>query len=440
VAKTYFLRWQPANAELPSAEAPAAVLTAAATAGPTAAPVAESNCQWLLLDGGQPGALQSGSLSTAASQISGRCILVLPADWLTYAVADVPVRGAQALRRAVPYALEDQFAIDVDRLQFAIGSKDGANGVPVLVLDKKRLASVLDELQSVGIKPLQCVSEADLLPPDTVLVEADQAIFRCSDGRRGGADLDMLPLLFGDDSWPSQLVLTPASREAVARLRPGSEAMITEAVLPFLANQQAITGAINLLQGDFAPQAELAKHAMRWRLPIAFAAALAVVLFGMKYADLRDLRQQGDNLYAQIKQEYESALPNARLTANPKPIIERALRTDAGSGSSSGGVALTLMAELGKALNAQASAGRPSNVPAAKSAANVAPGAELTSLGYRKNGLDVRLLVDNLPALAPVEKELQEAGLQTSIQSTTTRNDKTEVRMRIADGSEVAER
>ncbi len=393
MAKTYFLRW-PANAT--------------------------DSFQWLLANGDTPGPVELGTLSVAAGHIgSNRCCVLLPADWVMSTRANVPVRGAQALRQAVPYALEDQFAIDVDRLQFAFGDRSAA-GVAVQTVDKSLLTEVMDELQAAGIRPLRVVAEASLLPPDTVLVDGNRVVFN-GEGQLGGTDIDMLPLLFSDGSWPSQLVITPSSQTAVARMKPGAEAMLVEESLPFLASQTAAAKAINLLQGEFAPEAELAKYVKRWRLPLAMAAAVAVALFVGKFIDLRDLRQQNDALYAEVKSVYESALPNARLTANPKPIIERALR-GGGDAPLTGGVALELINAMGTALKGQKNT-------------------EITSMGYRSNGLDVRLQVPDLPALSPVEKALQAAGLETTIQSTSVRNDKTEVRMRVAAaGSEVAGR
>ena len=241
MAKTYFLRW-PANAT--------------------------DSFQWLLANGDTPGPVELGTLSVAAGHIgSNRCCVLLPADWVMSTRANVPVRGAQALRQAVPYALEDQFAIDVDRLQFAFGDRSAA-GVAVQTVDKSLLTEVMDELQAAGIRPLRVVAEASLLPPDTVLVDGNRVVFN-GEGQLGGTDIDMLPLLFSDGSWPSQLVITPSSQTAVARMKPGAEAMLVEESLPFLASQTAAAKAINLLQGEFAPEAELAKYVKRWRLPLA---------------------------------------------------------------------------------------------------------------------------------------------------------------------------
>ena len=66
----------------------------------------------------------TGPLREAAKDVGERDVIVLvPATSVLTTVVDIPVRGGSRLLAALPFALEEQLADDVDTLQFAAGTR-----------------------------------------------------------------------------------------------------------------------------------------------------------------------------------------------------------------------------------------------------------------------------------------------------------------------------
>ncbi len=152
---------------------------------------AEQPVSWIAVDDrgtrrGQPG---SGPLADAAREIRERSVIVLvPAsESLTFRV-NLPAKGAR-LRAALPFALEDQVADDIEDLHFAAGKREPNGVLTVAVVAKRTLADWLERLADAGIQPARIVPENHGLArtPNTLsmLVADDQIIF--NDPRRAGA-------------------------------------------------------------------------------------------------------------------------------------------------------------------------------------------------------------------------------------------------------------
>jgi general secretion pathway protein L len=91
----------------------------------------DAPASWLIVDanGARSGNLQSGPISDAlALSQARRTVVILPASDVTLARPDLPpVRGAARIVQAVPYALEEQLASDLENLHFAIGHRDASS-------------------------------------------------------------------------------------------------------------------------------------------------------------------------------------------------------------------------------------------------------------------------------------------------------------------------
>ena len=116
---------------------------------------------WIAVDDqgtrrGQPG---SGTLSDVAPEVGDRQVIVLvPGTEVLTLYVDIPVKGARMLA-ALPYALEDQLAEDVENLHFAAGVRRGDGRVPVAVVAKEKIRMWLESLQTAGIHPARLIPE-----------------------------------------------------------------------------------------------------------------------------------------------------------------------------------------------------------------------------------------------------------------------------------------
>ncbi len=109
---------------------------------------ARGTASWVAVDdtGALLGTIGSGALAQAAAAAGARQVVVLvPAVDVLRARASVPLRSGPRLLQALPFALEDQLAEDVDSLHFAAGRSERAGGLsqplgPLVKLDEAAVA------------------------------------------------------------------------------------------------------------------------------------------------------------------------------------------------------------------------------------------------------------------------------------------------------------
>ena len=81
---------------------------------------------WIVVDsnGTRLGPPAAGPLADAVPDVQGRDVIVLvPATNVLTTTVDIPVRGGSRLQAALPFALEEYLADDIDTLHFAAGPR-----------------------------------------------------------------------------------------------------------------------------------------------------------------------------------------------------------------------------------------------------------------------------------------------------------------------------
>ena len=101
---------------------------------------------WLVLDaaGARAGPVAHGPLREAADLAAQRRVIALtPADQVLVTQVDLPVRGAARMRQALPFAMEEQVAEDLELMHFAAGRR-APDGTPGCRRGPSRAAGRLD--------------------------------------------------------------------------------------------------------------------------------------------------------------------------------------------------------------------------------------------------------------------------------------------------------
>lgn len=403
---------------------------------------------WIAVDGS--GARRSppvsGPLDAARADVGDRRVIVLvpSAEVLTTSV-DIPVKGGSRLQAALPYALEEFLADDIDKLHFAAGARRPSGRVPVSVVSKAKLRAWLDRLSEAGIRAASVVAENHGLAriPGTIsMLVADGQILI-----NDGADTELAIQDVGpgdalaaigalDDGGPADgspgglMNDAPMPRHVLVYCEPGDDQryehewiairheldsvdinLLPDGVTPRLAVTVATGAGINLLQGEFASKSEYAGLFKPWK----YAAVLLLALLGVgmvaKATDYLALKRQESALREQFQAAYREIAPNAAEVRDPAAVVA-SLKARTGR-SETPQLFLSSLTNLSRALRANDQA-------------------RIEAISYRSGVVDVRLNAPNVTTLDNIQRTIGEGGqFAASIQSTDQVGERVNSRIQI---------
>ena len=431
----------------------------------------EEPCEWAPVEAGElVGEVGRGTLEGAAEAAAGlRATLVVPADGVLLAETRVPGGGnAQRAQVAAKYALEEQLADDVEDLHFALGARKGGDLWPVAVIDRDAMAALTGRCAEAGLRPSAVVPETLALPlfdPDepvgadgtgapgtgdaptgdaptgtvwTALVDADEVLVRLGDHAGFTCDADMAGAMLDGarrESLARAASGSPAGGAAVAGTAGPDPAAGFQLVLHELPGADPLTlpdglgverrrvrerlelyaeglvaaPAINLLQGEFSPRTQFDRTWKPWRWTAGLAAALALIVVGGRWLDVRALAAHEAALDAEIAATFERALPGTRQV-RPRQQMQQALER---IGAGGGGGFTDRLAQIAAGLATQ-------------------PQTTVNSIGVRGDRFDLDLSTDDVPTLDALGNALAERGeLTLTVQSANRDDDGVRARVRV---------
>lgn len=395
----------------------------------------EAPASWLIVDenGARSGIVTNGPVADALGAAHGRKVmLLLPGTEVSLSLPELPVKGGARLAQAVPFALEEQLATDVDALHFAVGTRaDDSSLTPVAAVSRSLLERWVSACQSAGIRPTAAYCESQAVPVSpnvcTLLLDEDILYVRRAEGVPYALDAQplaaALELALGPAVEPGEHVLfyaSPAEYEQHEGLIEGLRArtatlqvkLLPDGGLPLLAAHLVDSGAINLLQGSYAPVTSLGSQLKQWRLPLALAAATALVFLVSQGFSLWQMHRAEKQVDAQIAAAFSQALPGQKMV-NAREQLEGILRRGGGGGGAALLPAVTALA--------QAVAG--------------APTAHLESLNFRGDALELRLVAPTVEAIDGIKQSMSRGGMQVELQSATPRGEVVEGRLQVKLGA-----
>lgn len=378
-----------------------------------------AQASWLIVDanGARSGPVQTGPLADAMSLAQARAVvLLLPGSEVTLAEPELPLRGGSRLTQAVPFALEEQLASDVEGLHFAIGARaTGASATPVAVVSRTLMDRWLEACETAGIHPDVAYADTAVVPSTaggcTLLLDGE-AVYVRHEGTVAFA-LDAAPLpdalalaldARADTAGHVAFFAAPSDyerhRDTIEGLRTRTSTLqvklLPDGPLPLLAAQSLHGAAVNLLQGPYAARSSFAAGFRRWRLPAALAAATALVFVTMQAVSAWQLWRAEKALDAQITQVFAQAMPGQKVV-DPRAQMQGVLG-DGGGGSAF----LPALSALSRAL---------AGVPQAR----------VESISCRRELVDLRLMAPSVGSLDAVKQAMSVGGLSAELQSATPR-------------------
>lgn len=390
---------------------------------------------WALIDqqGKLSSTIESGDLDSISEQAkTHKAIVLLDAACLSIEAVHIPSNNRQRQLQAIPYALEDKLASDIENLHFALGRKQSEQGIPVIVVQRELLDSLLDQFRQAGIS-LQALLADTLALPITqnnndndwcILIDHDQVLIKT--GPSSGLYIDrqnlttMLPLLIAEAT-PAVTSITlyhedndSHAAELLGELDTSlSIKSFTTSPLSILAQHLHDARQLNILQGDYAPKKQRSPLLKPWKAVAALAGVwliLQLIYAGIETVQLKEKNQQ---LTLQIEKEFKRAIPSAKKFTGMRSRIKTTLKElRGGLSDDTQQHFLQILADATPAL-----------------ASN--PKITINGIVYRNRRIDIELQADSLQSLEAVKNQLVAIPQLKTLLSTSVEKDKVNGRLRL---------
>lgn len=400
--------------------------------------------QWVVVDGTGACLLapSSGPLADAATQAAGRRTLVLvPASRVLRLRAEVPVRGASRIAQALPFALEDLLADDVEDLHFASGARMPDGRVSVAVVRRDHMDGWLASLATASLEPQGLYADsdgvADISGVSTLLLEDGQVVLRDPGGDAVVAEAEgldeLLELWLAQPALPNGDGVTPARHLQVydatldgwpnatwERLSPKVDSVevrrLPDGALSRLAGALVAAAGVNLLQGDYGRRSPLRSQWPRWRLPAGLAASAAVLALAVAGAEAWQLGRQSTAVEAHLGAAANYTFPGTADAGDLRDLLDVRLREAGAAPSASGGQFLDTLRIVARAMAASGDA-------------------RLENLNYRTGVMELQIRAPSADVLDRISRTVSEGGrLKAEIQSANADGDQIAGRIRISPG------
>ncbi len=385
-----------------------------------------ATASWLVADsaGRIVTAQREGPLSEAAALAGSRRVCVLaPAVDVVIAEADVPAKSGARVQQIVPFALEEQLAEDVENLHFAVGKRPpDAVRTPVAVVSRASIDQWLADLRSAGIEPNAIFAESELVPSNpgqaVGVLDGDCAIVRPAGRLPVTMPIDALAEALSLLQPQGDAMIAPAERtghglvlytgaaewhqhsnevEAIRDRFDGIKVqLLPDGPLTLLAQRlpAALAGAINLLQGPYAPATSLANGWKVWRAAAVLLGALVALHAIGSAIELASLGRAERRVGVAIERTFRAAMPGEHSAIDARSRMEQRLASLGRDGSGSG-----LLAALGALAQARAGV----------------DGTTLQALTFRAGSLELTITAPNPEVLDRLSRNLRAIGWEADL-------------------------
>lgn len=408
---------------------------------------------WVLLDAsgeqqasGQDESRESIEDALNRNSLEGvRLIGLIPGDEALFCFADIPAKQSRFIRQALPFAVEEQLAQDVDSMHLALGGQSD-DGYRVAAIDHQRMGLWLNvfldwegaELEAVypdaALVPLKDHDWAICLGEDMALVASRRGEWMTMKADNLAVFAQTLAVPSEDEVAAEVQVVVYGTEEAFARSESLMSSLVGTprlsvhrepmegTVIELLASAHAYhaADAINLCQGNYVIGRGEGGALRAWRPAIAIAAVWFLLLLGSQLGMGYYHEQQARSVEEQAMAVYRQSFPDDRRATprNVRRMLEAQMRV-AGDQSGDAGF-LPLMKHTGQQYSRLSGN------------ENVL----FNSVNYtRSRGeLVVDVRADSYEKLNTLRSGITDQGLEASIGSVVNDSDGTRARLTVSGG------
>lgn len=283
---------------------------------------------------------------TPERNVGEELVVVIPAQLVVALTVVLPPGKKRQLLPALPYLVEDELAVAVENLHFALLDA-GANGaVQCAAVERRIVVSLLERLRTVQLSPTAVVPDSWLLPVTsnavTVMTRGEMVLTKNPQGKSCAVDnvnREMALAALSAGQVTDTLVLINPQDESRWRLWAAGAGIknvdvqqIDDPLALFSTQLATRPVAANLLQGEFAPALRRPRAAL-WRN----IAAAVVLLVGLQLIYLVSaggyFNYRAAAVERQVEARYREIFPADQKIVDVRSQAEGHLSNAAASGA-----------------------------------------------------------------------------------------------------------
>ena len=374
-----------------------------------------NHAKWITVNelGRQVTELEASTLNNFPDEYKTNVIIVLlPALDVTTTFLNLPIKSTSKIKKAIPFALEEDLACDINLLHFSFKKIKNNAYIPVSVIEKKKFHFYQQLLMECNIYPQYITSEIFGLPiiqrTVSVIVEPKKTLINNGLNKahvlenENIRDLNDLINEVKEDTNHVQVYLDNSIQDQYKDLQKEQEniniKLLAGSSLQKISQIIVNSNYVNLLQGEYAPKVKFTKFLKPWRYTAYLILALITILMANRTLSYIQLTKYEKNLSARFLYEYRNIQPNANNISDPMRIISGLKNANPVKTDTS--FFLTSLHELSKAM----SSGNDILV---------------TSITYQEDVTIIRLIAPNVTLLDTIRREINKNGIfQATILST----------------------
>ncbi|MBE9560814.1 MAG: hypothetical protein IMF15_08490 [Proteobacteria bacterium] len=381
------------------------------------------------------GKISTGSLAELSAIATDHpAIVLLNSRCLHINQLQLPTQNLQKLLKAVPYAIEEFIADDIDNFHFVVAKNKHDSSTSVVGINEATLTSIIKIFQDASINVEKIIPDALCLAADNrqwVCLNYENTSYLQTDITNGMLlSHELLPYVLTNklqhesQTPPEKILLFSEQDNATAFDALKAENISddieivnivynTHPLVVFCGNyKQAIS--LNLLQYKFKPKRKTSGYWQHWRLAASLTAIWLVLHLGLTSFQHTQLQDKNIATRAKIEKIYKKSFPKSRKIVNPRVQMEQKLKELKGTAGNSGQGLIFLLAESFGTLSHDKK--------------NIT----LQSLTFRNNRMDIGLESGNLQAVENLNKDLNNnKNIKSEITSSSSEKDKVKGNLRI---------
>ena len=346
---------------------------------------------------------------------SGKKVVVfLPDEDILLTSISIPSKNKKQLLQAVPYALEERLADDIEALHFAIHAEKKDDLTHVAVINHQKMEQWLDLLRQHGIHPHYILPSLYSMPLKadswTLINKQNRSYLRQDKWSGFSCDHSLLALFLNDElekQTPEAIYYAGDETQYPTALKGIEKHLLNDANE---TNHDDIIEVLelNLLTGFSRGDSALFNFNWKpWRPAIILASLIGIIWLGMMSWQNHLLNKKLANIEAEIESVYKKTFPGSRIQNAPVQMSQKlkALQKDDSATSGSALQAIATVSPFFKKF----------------------PKIDLKEIRHQNHELLLVISAPNLTRLEAFKNSLIKKGaLKVEIKASTTTADKVE--------------